>query len=106
MKLVFEKIIDFFKENKKMVAILILFLIIGGIITGLCYDYWAKIGVLPFTRLDKICVVIDAGHGGSDKGAINGDRLEKDDNLRLALKVKEYLEENTPIGSPVSFSTD
>ncbi len=39
-------------------------------------------------------VCIDAGHGGSDTGAISqdGSLYEKDDNLKLALKVKEYLE--------------
>ncbi len=39
-------------------------------------------------------VIIDAGHGGSDYGAINGDRKEKDDNLELALMVGEILEDN------------
>ncbi|MGN1411983.1 MAG: N-acetylmuramoyl-L-alanine amidase [Oscillospiraceae bacterium] len=39
-------------------------------------------------------VCIDAGHGGSDTGAIStdGTMYEKDDNLKLALKVREYLE--------------
>ncbi len=93
MKNIFEKVVGFIKENKKMVVILLVFLAIGGIISGFCLDFWSKIGVLPFTRPENICVVIDAGHGGSDNGAVNGERLEKDDNLRLALKVKEYLEE-------------
>ena len=30
-------------------------------------------------------VTIDAGHGGSDPGAVYEGRQEKDDNLRLAL---------------------
>lgn len=39
-------------------------------------------------------VCIDAGHGGSDTGAISADGStnEKDDNLALALKVKDKLE--------------
>ena len=36
-------------------------------------------------------VVLDAGHGGYDYGAVNGDRKEKDDNLRLALAVGPIL---------------
>ena len=38
-------------------------------------------------------VVIDAGHGGSDPGkvGING-QLEKDINLSIALRLKNYLE--------------
>lgn len=38
-------------------------------------------------------IVIDAGHGGSDGGAAYNGRLEKDDNLRLALAVGKRLEE-------------
>ena len=38
-------------------------------------------------------IVIDAGHGGSDYGAVNGSRFEKDDNLRLALAVQKKLSE-------------
>ncbi len=40
----------------------------------------------------KVC--IDAGHGGEDGGTAtaDGSRLEKDDNLRIALAVKDYLE--------------
>ena len=32
-------------------------------------------------------VVVDAGHGGSDPGAVYEGRQEKDDNLALALAV-------------------
>ncbi len=39
-------------------------------------------------------VAIDAGHGGSDPGAVFEGRQEKDDNLRLALAVGEILEQN------------
>ncbi|MCL2698037.1 MAG: N-acetylmuramoyl-L-alanine amidase [Oscillospiraceae bacterium] len=37
-------------------------------------------------------VWIDAGHGNSDPGAVNGERREADDNLRLAKTVKAVLE--------------
>ena len=36
-------------------------------------------------------IVIDAGHGGDDPGAVNAGRLEKDDNLRLAQAVQQKL---------------
>jgi len=36
-------------------------------------------------------IVLDAGHGGTDPGAVNGSRLEKDDNLNLALAVAQRL---------------
>ena len=41
------------------------------------------------------CVVIDAGHGGDDPGKIViNDALEKEINLQIAFRVKEYLEQN------------
>lgn len=39
-------------------------------------------------------IVIDAGHGGSDPGAVYNGRQEKEDTLRLALAVGEILQEN------------
>ena len=39
-------------------------------------------------------VVVDAGHGGSDPGAVYEGRQEKDDNLALALAVGSILAEN------------
>ena len=42
---------------------------------------------------EQICVVIDAGHGGNDPGKIGVNQvLEKDINLSIARKVKQYLE--------------
>ena len=37
-------------------------------------------------------VAVDAGHGGSDSGAVFGNRKEKDDTLRLANAVGKELE--------------
>lgn len=47
----------------------------------------------PTLNQGEFVVVIDAGHGGYDGGstAQGVTRLEKDDNLRLALKMKEKL---------------
>jgi N-acetylmuramoyl-L-alanine amidase len=61
-----------------VIAILLLFFLIWGIIT-----------LLSNSR-DYIC--LDAGHGGNDTGAVNGERLEKEDNLALALAVQDELE--------------
>lgn len=46
-------------------------------------------------------VMLDAGHGGRDYGAVYGDRREKDDNLRLAKDVGAVLSEN---GVEVSYT--
>lgn len=46
------------------------------------------------TSQKEICIVVDAGHGGSDPGKVGiNDALEKDINLALALKLKELLEQ-------------
>ena len=37
-------------------------------------------------------IVLDAGHGGSDPGAVNGGRFESNDNLRMALAVGPLLQ--------------
>lgn len=42
---------------------------------------------------DKIIICIDAGHGGTDVGAVNEERYEKDDNLKVAILVEKYLEQ-------------
>lgn len=41
---------------------------------------------------NPILIVVDPGHGGYDNGAVYNDRLEKDDNLRLGLAVRDALE--------------
>ena len=39
-------------------------------------------------------IMIDAGHGGNDPGAVYKGRREKDDNLALAMDVGRLLSEN------------
>ena len=41
-------------------------------------------------------VVIDAGHGGRDPGAVGKNGKEKDIALAIALKLGKYIEENIP----------
>lgn len=67
-------------KRKVLIAILIVLAFISIIIYNITLD-------------NKIIVCIDAGHGGSDVGAINEDtnRYEKDDNLKVAKQVKEEL---------------
>jgi N-acetylmuramoyl-L-alanine amidase len=43
---------------------------------------------------DTFTVVIDAGHGGKDPGAVNGKNQEKNINLNVALQVGRLIEEN------------
>lgn len=64
--------------------------------TFLCNGvYEFKVKSLPMAEnktLDGLTIVVDAGHGGSEKGAVGclGDN-EKDINLKIALELKEIL---------------
>jgi N-acetylmuramoyl-L-alanine amidase len=48
------------------------------------------------TNNPKKIVVIDAGHGGEDTGAVGLKSKEKDIALAISLKVGEYIEQNMP----------
>ncbi len=45
---------------------------------------------------DKFTLVIDAGHGGKDAGALGAKSKEKDINLNVALAFGRYVERNCP----------
>lgn len=51
------------------------------------------ISVIIINKDDELIVCIDAGHGGTDVGAINENRYEEDDNLKIAKLVEKYLED-------------
>lgn len=83
-----ERIKEFFIENKRKLLILLVLLIIASALSGVYFHRHKEI-----IMHEKAQVVIDAGHGGDDLGATYNGRYEKDDNLRLAHKVKDILEE-------------
>lgn len=62
-----------------------------GVLCVAAVLFWRISSIAPS---GKAIVCIDAGHGGSDVGAMHDGRYEKDDNLRLALAVGKILEEN------------
>ncbi|HOW30814.1 MAG TPA: N-acetylmuramoyl-L-alanine amidase, partial [Bacteroidales bacterium] len=41
-------------------------------------------------------VVIDAGHGGHDTGALGKNSREKDITLAIALQLRDYIRQNMP----------
>lgn len=43
------------------------------------------------SSFDELVIIIDAGHGGEDPGAVANGIVEKDINLELALSLSEYL---------------
>lgn len=50
-------------------------------------------------------IMLDAGHGGADPGAVSNDRQEKDDTLRLALAVGNILK-NSGVDVEYTRTTD
>ena len=66
----------------KILVIIVVLIIIGVII------------IRSFINNNKkVIVCIDAGHGGTDVGATNENRYEKNDTLKIARLVIEYLEQ-------------
>ena len=74
----------------KRIMFIGLCLILGiGIYLGI-----GSIGVISTSTTNRT-VIIDAGHGGEDPGAIGSNgTLEKDINLNIALKLQQFIEQN------------
>lgn len=79
-----------FKIKKKQRNIIIAAVLLAAVIVGVCirFDVFRP----KYTYSGDPYVCLDAGHGADDVGAAVGDRYEKDDDLRLTLKIKENLE--------------
>ena len=73
-------------HKNKILCLFLCFFTAAVLIGGTVALVWMQ-SVQP-----EISVCLDAGHGAHDSGAVHGERLEKDDNLRLALSVREKLE--------------
>lgn len=66
----------------------LLFLLFFGLVSFSCYRI---INVNSELELLGKVIYVDAGHGGTDPGAIYGDVIEADINLSIAKKLKEEL---------------
>ena len=85
------------KEKLRKIGIIIC-IILAGVIIGF-YLIFNEDGISKYISVTApgdvfgTTVVIDAGHGGEDGGAVGfGGIVEKDINLSIALKLKEILE--------------
>ncbi len=83
-----EKGKTFLKKKMKWIAALV---VLTGCVLG-SYKLSRYVEADQVTA-KKVQVILDAGHGGSDPGKIGlNNLLEKDINLKITWKIKEYLE--------------
>lgn len=82
---------DFMKKKGGVTAILAVVLVLTSFLVAV--KYLSGVVEEHYESVKVVC--LDAGHGADDVGATStgGARLEKDDNLRLTLKVRDKLEE-------------
>ena len=82
---------DFLKKKSSYTAVIAMLLVIVSALVAVKF----LSGVVEEHYENVKIVCLDAGHGADDVGATStgGARLEKDDNLRLTLKVRDRLEE-------------
>lgn len=77
----------------KILALSLLVLIIAGAFWIFGYFFIPENTVETVSDANKtVTVVLDAGHGGNDPGANVGGVCEKDLNLQMVMKIKEFLE--------------
>ena len=62
----------------------------------LFFILFASFVVTSYAANGRFTLVIDAGHGGHDAGAIGAISKEKDINLNIALAFGRYVEQNLP----------
>ena len=79
-----------FKNKKKQRNIIIAAVVLAAVVIAVCVRGGVFKSAYTYSGDPYVC--LDAGHGADDVGAANGDRYEKDDDLKLTLKIKEKLE--------------
>ena len=82
---------DFLKNKNSIAAVAAAVLVIVSFLTAV--KFLSNTVEEHYESVKTVC--LDAGHGADDAGAISADgvRIEKNDNLRLTLKVRDLLEE-------------
>lgn len=82
---------------RKRWILLFFIVIMAFLITSIIYGSRRAIMTMNVPSTKKV-IVIDPGHGGNDPGAVSRSGiLEKDINLKIALYLREYLEQSGSI---------
>ena len=74
-----------------LIAAVILFYFIASMITSVGYQTFAEAGKIQSNSVNTITVILDAGHGGEDPGAIANGVTEKEINLAVTKKIAVFL---------------
>ena len=77
----------------KIIASILIMVLVTGVISNLYFDSDKYIQAMH-TESEKNLIILDAGHGGEDPGAIGFDNVyEKNINLELVFEIGELLSE-------------
>ncbi len=74
-----------------LIAAVILFYFVASMITSVGYQTFAEAGKIQSISVNTVTVILDAGHGGEDPGAIANGVTEKEINLAVTKKIASFL---------------
>lgn len=80
---------------RKRILYLLIGIILFTMILGIILYNKLKVKEVSFLPISNRIIGIDPGHGGVDPGAVSKSGVEEDDiNLKIALKLKRYIEQS------------
>ena len=74
-----------------LVAIVIVFYFIASMVTSVGYQTFAEANDATSIEKELITIILDAGHGGEDPGAVANGVVEKEVNLSVTQKLADFL---------------
>ncbi len=75
-----------------LMTVFILFYFFASMFTSMGYKRFRSIKSAEVTVDDRHIIILDAGHGGEDPGAVSGDLIEKDLNFEITMQLSALLD--------------